>query len=232
MLRCLTAGSCTILDVFRLKSYWGQLFFSSTYLLLTQPAAACITGLRQSATETDNLMHRRGNASQFLFSFIYLIHSFISCTFASGPLSAHSLSRWAAFRDANLNCFTFTDRARQSLIKMKWRFESTLQSEWNTLWGEYTSAWQRCVDERLCPSFQSVCSMIHVFVEMSDKYFFWKVMPLKLSVLAKQKLFSVDYANLFRSGQIAYWLLITAVKSISAASSHCFRYWLTIVEPL
>ncbi len=58
--------------------------FSSTFLLLTQPAAACITGLRQSATETDNLMHRRGNASQFLFSFIYLIHSSISCTFASG----------------------------------------------------------------------------------------------------------------------------------------------------
>lgn len=63
--------------------------FFPTFLLLTQPAAACITGLRQSATETDNLMHRRGNASQFLFSFIYLIHSSISCTFASGSAFLH-----------------------------------------------------------------------------------------------------------------------------------------------
>lgn len=71
-------------------------FFFSTFLLLTQPAAACITGLRQSATETDNLMHRRGNASQFLFSFIYLIHSSISCTFASGSTFLHI--HWAAER--------------------------------------------------------------------------------------------------------------------------------------
>lgn len=34
----------------------------------------------------------------------------------------------------------------------------------------------------------------------------------------KTELFSVDYANFFRSGQIADRLLITAVKSISAVS--------------
>lgn len=134
-------------------------------------------------------------------------------------VSAHSLSRWAAFRDANLNRFTFTDRARQSLIKMKWRFESTLQSERNTLRGEYTSARQRCVDKRLCLSFQSGCSMIHVFVEVYDLYFFMKVMPLRISILARKKWFDL-IMQICSALSKWLWLIIDyrAAMSVSAAS--------------
>lgn len=68
--------------------------FFPTISPLTQPRAACITGLRQSATETDNLMHRRRNGAQFLFSFIYLLHLSISRTFALGSAFLHV--QWAA----------------------------------------------------------------------------------------------------------------------------------------
>ncbi len=45
--------------------------------------------------------------------------------------------------------------------------------------------------------------MIHVFVEMYEKYFF-KGNAAETLCFGKTEIVLVDYANLFRSGQIAY----------------------------